>query len=118
MRMISLPLLSALIVALTLPGAGCGPSRAFSTASPDVTTDKHQSQLTGDGLTLHVPDAVDVSYEGEVPSSVTIHGNVVMSLIGAQSHSADSQHDMQGTIEAVNQLRELFGLEATLDPGP
>ena len=105
----------AALMLIFLPG--CSPERAFSTASPDIGVEKGQHMLTGEHANVTLPETVTIEYAGEVPESITIHGDVTMGLF-AQRHSADSEHVMDAAIEAVHEIGELLGIDFEANVSP
>lgn len=100
-----------LLALLAFVALGC--NRAFSTGSPDVPVHKSQHMLTGDNLTIEVPEQVTFRFEGQVPEQ--IHGDLTIG-VWTQRHSADSTHDLDSQLESAINLSELLELDASLAP--
>jgi hypothetical protein len=109
MTLRALGMVVGLLLTMVVFFLSTGCQRALATASPDIEVAKSQHMLTGDNLTVQVPDNVTFNFTGDVPR--VIHGDLVIGVF-TQRHSADSQHAMDAAIEAVNTVRELFGVDA------
>lgn len=97
-------LLTSLLIMIALLFAGCA-----STASPDVGVDKDQQMLTGDDITVNVPESVTIKYEGDVPD--TVHGDFTLG-VWTQRHNADSETGIESQLENMQRLQDLVDAEA------
>lgn len=101
--------LTLLAGVLVLGLAGCSAGKSFSTASPDVPIDKSQDQLTGDNLTVQVPDEVTFNFAGDPPK--TIEGDLTVGVF-TQRHNADSDTGLESTLENAVKLRDVLNPSA------